>query len=166
MSAGLYRELLPARHQRVRLQTLSKWRHLSWQLRHIQVHLPAWLHRSHMSGGLREKYPEFIFRTPCLICKNELKLLLVVKSEMWSCVFKTICGETLCFSFVLWFRTWFTGVTRLPVKMEGLAGRQVPPTAASVRPVGRAFTAMSQVFPVRSQPNKEVRKRQNLSWFL
>lgn len=55
------------------------------------------------------------------------------------------------------FRTWFVGVTRLLVKTGELAGRQTPHTAVGVRLDGRAFIVTSQVFPVRWQPNREVR---------
>lgn len=61
-------------------------------------------------------------------------------------------------TFHLCFRTWCVGVTRHPAKMGEPAGRRAPPTAASVKPVGQAFIAMFQVFPVRWRPNREVRR--------
>lgn len=56
------------------------------------------------------------------------------------------------------YRTWFGGVTRHPVKMGELAGREEPLTAASVRLAGRGCIVMSQVSPARWQLNREVRR--------
>lgn len=55
------------------------------------------------------------------------------------------------------FRIWFGGVTHRPVRTGELACKGAPPTVASVRLAGRDFIVTSQVFPVRWQPNREVR---------
>lgn len=55
------------------------------------------------------------------------------------------------------FRTWFVGATRHRVRTGERAGREEPPTAASVRPAGRDFIVTSRVSPARWQPNREVR---------
>lgn len=59
---------------------------------------------------------------------------------------------------IFWSRIWFAGVTPLLAKMEEPAGRGALPIVASVKQAGVDFTVMSQVFPVRWLPNREVQK--------
>ena len=47
---GFTGQLLPTRHQRVRLQALRERRHLPGQLRHLQVHLPTGIHGGQLPG--------------------------------------------------------------------------------------------------------------------
>lgn len=53
-------------------------------------------------------------------------------------------------------RTWFTGVSPHPVKMEVLVGTVAPPTVASVKRAGVDCIVMSLVFHVKWLLNKEA----------
>lgn len=85
-------------------------------------------------------------------------LLLTYKSPNQSVpgIFKLVEVNSGCDYVFAPFRTWLVGATRHPVRTGDLAGRGEPPTAASVRLAGRDFIVMSQVSPVRWQPNREV----------
>lgn len=112
---------------------MPQWRHLSWQLWDLQMHLSSWLHRDQLSG--REKYSYLCLMT-CLGFFTTSKYLL---------------------SFLCQIRILCAGVTLFPAKMEAHVGSKVPPTPASVRLDGLASTVTSQVFPVRWQLNSKVR---------
>lgn len=53
-------------------------------------------------------------------------------------------------------RSWLTGVSRLPVRMEVSADRAALGTAASVRQAGLVYTVTSPAFLVRWPPNSKV----------
>lgn len=53
-------------------------------------------------------------------------------------------------------RSWWTGVSRLPVRMEVTADRAALGTAASVRQAGLVYTVTSPAFLARWPPNSKV----------